>query len=224
METRSAGYITARRVAGRVDTIGAHAVFGEVMGLVAATLSCAALGAYVARDLGRTPAVACAIAGCVSLCLTGGAARRSERQAITALFAGGLLIGFGLAPLLGYYAHAHPSVVWHAAATSALFTSVLGATGYAIRRDLSGIGRALVLLLAATLIAALATALISTGAADRGYSIAWVVVFGGFTVVDFNLMRRAGVQDVVPLAAGVFLDILNLFLALLELLGSDGDS
>ena len=71
---------------------------------------------------------------------------------------------------------------------------------------------------------ALGTVLISTADADRAYSIAWITVFGGFTVVDFNLMRRAGVQDVVPLAAGVFLDILNIFLALLDLLDSDGGS
>ena len=140
----------------------------------------------LAPDIGRTAAIGCSIAGCVCLCLTNGAARRSEYRAIAALFAGGLFIGIGPPP--------------------------------------PRIGRGLSVLLAATLITALGTVLISTAGADRACSIAWITVFGGFTAVDFNLMRRAGVQDVVPLAAGVFLDILNIFLALLDLLDSDAGS
>ena len=155
METRNADYITSRRVTGRVETIGAHAVFGEVMGLVALTLACAALGAYLAPDIGRTAAIGCSIAGCVCLCLTDGAARRSENRAIAALFAGGLLIGIGLGGILGYYVNARPSVVWSSAATSGLFVAAFGAVGYATGRDLSRIGRGLSVLLAATLITAL---------------------------------------------------------------------
>jgi FtsH-binding integral membrane protein len=45
-------------------------------------------------------------------------------------------------------------------------------------------------------------------------------VFGGYTLFDFNRLRRADVQDVVPLAAGIFLDVVNVFLFLLDL-GSD---
>jgi modulator of FtsH protease len=221
MDTRSADYITARRVSGRVDTIGAHAVFAQVMGLVALTLACAALGAYLAPDLGQTAAIACSIAGCVSLCVTNGAARRSELWAIAALFTGGLLVGIGLGPVLSSYWDAGPTVVWSSAATSGLLVAAFGAIGYATRRDLSRIGRGACVLLAAALLTALASVLIWTADGDRAYSIAWITVFGGFTAVDFNLMRRAGVQDVVPLAAGVFLDLLNIFLALLDLFDSD---
>jgi FtsH-binding integral membrane protein len=221
MDTRSADYITARRVGGRVDTVGAHAVFAQVMGLVALTLACAALGAYLAPDIGGTAAIGCSIAGCVSLCVTDGAARRSELWAIAALFTGGLLIGIGLGPVLGYDLEAHPTVVWSSAAASALFVAAFGAIGYATRRDLSRIGRGACVLLAAALLTALASVLISTPHGHSAYSIVWIAAFGGFTAVDFNLMRRAGVQDAVPLAAGVFLDLLNIFLALLDLFDSD---
>jgi modulator of FtsH protease len=224
METRSAHYITARRVTGRVDTIGTHAVFGSVMGLVALTLGCTALGAAAGRDLGENAAFGCTIAGCVVLCLTGPAARRSEVLAIGALFAAGLLVGLGLAPILAWYLAFQPETIWHAAAATGLFVSALGATGYLIRRDLSVARRALFAALVATLACGLAAALVLTPEAQRGYSVAGLLVFGGFTVVDFNQMRRAGVQDVVPLAAGVFLDVLNVFLYVLDLLGSDGDS
>ena len=224
MNTRVADYNTAHRVTGRVETIGSGAVFASVMGLVAVTVGFAALGAAVNRGIGATSAYGCTIAGCVTLCLTGAAARHSEVLAITALFAGGLLVGLGLGPVLDAYVETDPGTVWHAAAATGVLVALLGAIGYAFRRDLTTLRRALLLGLVGTLLVGLAAAIIATAAADRVYCTLGVVVFGGFTVVDFNLMRRAGVQDVVPLAAGVFLDVLNVFLFLLDLLESDGDS
>jgi modulator of FtsH protease len=46
-----------------------------------------------------------------------------------------------------------------------------------------------------------------------------LVIFGGFTVVDFNRLRRADAASSVAIAAGIFLDIFNVFLLLLELFG-----
>ncbi len=49
------------------------------------------------------------------------------------------------------------------------------------------------------------------------YSILGLLIFGGYVVVDFNRMRRAGKDEVIPLAAGIFLDILNIFLFFLRI-------
>jgi FtsH-binding integral membrane protein len=38
-------------------------------------------------------------------------------------------------------------------------------------------------------------------------------------VVDLNRMRRAGMDEAVQIAAGIFLDIVNLFLFFLQLFG-----
>ena len=51
------------------------------------------------------------------------------------------------------------------------------------------------------------------------YSLAGLVIFGGYTVLDFNRMRRAGMQESVPLAAGIFLDVINIFLFFLRIFG-----
>ena len=37
--------------------------------------------------------------------------------------------------------------------------------------------------------------------------------------MDFNRLRRAGQGEAIPLAAGIVLDILNIFLLLLRLFG-----
>ncbi len=44
-------------------------------------------------------------------------------------------------------------------------------------------------------------------------------MFGLYTVLDFNRLRHAGTDQAIPLAAGIFLDILNVFLLFLQLFG-----
>jgi modulator of FtsH protease len=56
-------------------------------------------------------------------------------------------------------------------------------------------------------------------AAYVGWTILGLVVFGLYTVVDFNRLRRAGTGEAIPLAAGIFLDVLNLFLLFLRVFG-----
>ena len=42
-------------------------------------------------------------------------------------------------------------------------------------------------------------------------------------MIDFNRLRRAGGEEAIPLAAGIFLDVLNIFLFFLQLFGGSND-
>jgi hypothetical protein len=44
------------------------------------------------------------------------------------------------------------------------------------------------------------------------YALVGLAIFGLYTVIDFNRLRRAGTDEAIPLAAGIFLDVLNIFL------------
>jgi FtsH-binding integral membrane protein len=55
------------------------------------------------------------------------------------------------------------------------------------------------------------------------YAVAGLAIFGAFTVFDFNRLRRASAASAVPIAAGIFLDIFNVFLLMLELFGGGRD-
>jgi FtsH-binding integral membrane protein len=55
------------------------------------------------------------------------------------------------------------------------------------------------------------------------WSVAGLVIFGGFTIFDFNRLRRAGNESAVPIAASIFLDVLNVFLFWLQLFGGGRD-
>jgi FtsH-binding integral membrane protein len=203
---------------GSVETVGSTGVFGQVMGLVAVTVGFFTLGAYLGRHFTGGASLVCFILGFVSI-IGLNFARRSEGLAITMLFAAGLFLGLGLGGGLSTYAEVEPSVVWQAAGATALFVGGLGATGYAIRKDLSGGYRFLFVALLALIVFGFIGLLVSMPHASIIYAVAGLVIFGGYTVLDFNRMRRAGMGEVVPLAAGIFLDVLNIFLFFLRIFG-----
>jgi uncharacterized protein len=66
---------------------------------------------------------------------------------------------------------------------------------------------------------------VSIPSANIIYAVAGLVIFGGFTIVDFNRLRRSGDDSMggaVAIAAGIFLDIFNVFLLFLDLFGGGG--
>ena len=133
------------------------------------------------------------------------AARGREQLAIGLLFGLGLVLGLAVAPVIADYAAADPSALWQAAGATAAFVAALGAYGYATRRDLSSWGRTLFWALLALIV------------------FGTVAIFGGFTIYDFNRLRRASDDGAVVIAASIFLDIFNVFLLFLNLFGGERD-
>jgi FtsH-binding integral membrane protein len=202
----------------------ARAVFGQVMGLVALTVGCAALGAYVGRDLtGGTGIVAFIAAFACIFGLNAAAARGREQLATGLLFGLGLLLGLAVAPVLAVYARTDPSVLWQAAGATAAFVGALGAYGYATRRDLSSWGRTLFWALLALIVFGIVAIFASIPHAHIIYVVAGLVIFGAFTIFDFNRARRSNPAGAVPIAASIFLDIFNVFLLMLELFSGGRD-
>jgi FtsH-binding integral membrane protein len=195
-------------------------VFGQVMGLVALTIACLALGAYIGRDLsGGTGIVMFIGAFACIFGLNFASARGHEQLAIGLLFGMGLLLGLTFGPVLNAYAKADPSALYQAAGSTAVFVAGLGAYGYATRRDLSSWFRVLFWALIALLVFGLVAIFVAIPHANVIYSVLGLVVFGGFTIFDFNRLRRANMASSVPIAASIFLDIFNIFLFMLRLFG-----
>jgi FtsH-binding integral membrane protein len=197
---------------------GTRAVFGQVMGLVALTVGFAALGAYLGRDLTGGAGIAFFIG--TFACIIGlniASGRGPEQLATGLLFGLGLLLGLAVAPVLAYYAKMDPAPLWQAAGTTAAFVAALGSYGYATRRDLSSWARTLFWALLALIVFGIVTLLVSIPNGNVIYCVLGLVIFGGFTVFDFNRLRRADMASTVPIAASIFLDIFNVFLLLLNL-------
>jgi FtsH-binding integral membrane protein len=199
---------------------GTRAVFGQVMGLVALTVGCTALGAYIGRNLTGGTGIAFFIGAFA--CIFGlnfASSRGHEQLAIGLLFGLGLLLGLAVAPVLAVYAKAQPAALWQSAGATAAFVAGLGAYGYATRRDLSSWARTLFWALLALIVFGIVGIFVAIPNGNLIYAVAGLAIFGAFTIFDFNRLRRASMSSAVPIAASIFLDIFNVFLFMLRLFG-----
>jgi FtsH-binding integral membrane protein len=199
-------------------------LLGQVMGLVAVTVGFTALGAYLGRNLSGGTGLLLFIGafGCI-FGLNIAAAKGREQLAIGLLFGLGLLLGLAVAPVIADYAKANPSALWQAAGATAAFVGACGAYGYATRRDLSSWARTLFWALLGLIAFGIVAIFVSIPNANVIYAVAGLVIFGGFTIFDFNRLRRSTPDAAVPIAAGIFLDVFNVFLLLLNLFGGGRD-
>lgn len=198
-----------------------RAVFAEVMGLVAICCLFAAGGAYVGRDLtGVWFLLPWLLAiGCV-IGLNVANARGLRQVALALLFAVGLLLGISVGTTLNYYAVNDPGALYQAAGATGLFVGALGAGGYATRRDLSGLYRLAFWLLLGLIGFGIVLIFVNLPGGSLVYSVLGLGVFGLYVVIDFNRLRRSGEDQVIPIAAGIFLDVFNIFLFFLRIFGN----
>ena len=193
-------------------------LFGQTMGLVAVTAGLFALGAYLGRDLSYGWGFVAYIASFGLLLGLNVAVSRSEAVAMGLLFGFGALVGVGTAPTIAYYASTNPQSVWQAGGATALFIAGFGTAGYATRRDLSGLARVCFWALLVLIVFGIVTIFVNIPNSALIYSIAGLAIFAGFTLYDFQRLRRTQDIRAAPLlAASIFLDVLNVFLLLLNL-------
>jgi FtsH-binding integral membrane protein len=200
--------------------VSTNTLFAQTMTYVAGTAGLFALGAYVGRNLTGAAGLVAFIAAFVCLIAMRATANRSRQGTLALLAAFGLLIGVAVSPTIVYYASADPQALWKAGGATALFISALGSAGYATRRDLSGLARACFWALLALILFGVVTIFVRIPGGSMIYSIAGLVIFAGFTLIDFQRLRRSQNINSAPLlAASIFLDILNVFLFFLNIFG-----
>ena len=198
----------------------AHVLFGQTMGLVAVTAGLFAVGAYLGRNMSQGAGFLWFLVAFGCLIGMSFAIRKSEQLAIGLLFAFGVLVGLATAPTIAYYASTNPQAVWQAGGATALFIAGFGAAGYATRRDLQPLARILFWALLALIVFGIITIFVRIPNGQLIYAILGLVIFAGFTMIDFQRLRRAKDIRVAPLlAASIFLDILNVFLFFLSIFG-----
>jgi FtsH-binding integral membrane protein len=143
-----------------------------------------------------------------------------QNVALTGLFT--FAEGVWLAPLLYMAERTQPGIINQAAL---LTLGTFGAlTAYAVfsRRDFSAWGGFFMVGLVILLITAVLNLFFRSSAAALYISAAAVFVFGGLLVFDtWRILRSGqyGEDDYVAAAVQIYLDLLNMFLAILSLLG-----
>jgi modulator of FtsH protease len=209
MSTYAASGVRARSTA---------AVLGQVMFLVAVALGFAAAGTLMGRELSEGAARACTFAGLGMLIVTWfvDAVRRGP-LGIGWLCGLALLIGLGLGPVIGYLAEVNPGSITTAAGLTALTVLGMAAAGFVFSKDTVGFMKPLsFLLLGAVAISLMSLVFGGLGALSPVLSIAIIGISAALIFVDFNYVRKHATEDdVVWLATGIFVSILNIFVSFL---------
>ena len=133
------------------------------------------------------------------------------------------LLGFGLGPIIGHYLAVDPSIVMTAlGGTGAIF---LGLSGYALttRKDFSFMGGFLMVGLLVVIGAAILNIFFAMPALFLAVNAAIVMIMAGLILFQTSALIHGGETNYIMATAGLFLSILNLFTALLHLLGALGD-
>ena len=130
------------------------------------------------------------------------------------------LLGYGLGPVLSYYLSVNPSIVMTAlGGTGAIF---LVLSGYALttRKDFSFMGGFLMVGLFVVLGAALLNTFFAWPALFLAVNAGIILVMSGLILYETSAIIHGGETNYIMATASLFLSILNLFQALLHLLGA----
>ena len=199
------------------------ATLSRVMGLLAVASAFTAAGALVGLPLGRA-GFFIGLVGGIACLIALGFVKDSTPLNLVLLYAFAVLEGMILGQVLETYLRAGLSrIVLDAAAVTTGVSLVAGAYGYTTKRDLTALGSVLFIGLLAVIGASLLGLFLHMPALYTAVAAAAALVFTGFLVFDLNRIAKAGqvdTGDAVLLAVSVYVDILNLFLALLSLLSA----
>jgi modulator of FtsH protease len=199
---------------------GTATVLGQVLFLVAVALAFSVAGTFMGRELSEGTARACSFAGLGMLIVTWfvDAVRRGP-LGIFWMCGFALLIGLGLGPLIGYLAEVDPGAITTAAGITALTVLGMGALGFSLSKDLKAWMRPLsFIVLGAVAVSLIALIFGGLGALSPFISLIILGASALLILVDFNYTRKHATEDdVVWLATGIFVSILNIFLSILNL-------
>ena len=153
-------------------------------------------------------------------------AAKNSPAALPVFLVYSVLNGFTLSFVVAFYT---PGTVLSAFVSSALLFFVMAAIGIFTKKDLSGMGRALMAALVGLIIAMVVNLFLANSFFDYMISIAMVLVFSGLIAWDNQKIRyvyeESGGQVAtgwaVSLALSLYLDFINVFLSLLRIFGSD---
>jgi modulator of FtsH protease len=198
------------------------AVLGRVLGLLGFAFLFTAGGAVIGRNLGPGGFVL-AVVGSFGTLIALQFLRERSPINLGLLYAFATFEGILLGLILdAYIARGLGEVVLDAAGTTAAVALGAGAYGYTTKRDLSGMAGFLFIGLIGVIVASLVGIFVQMPLLYIGISAVAAVLFTGFLMFDLNRVAKArGATEgqAILLAVSVYLDIVNLFLALLRLFG-----
>jgi len=151
-------------------------------------------------------------------------AAKNSPAALPVFLVYSVLNGFTLSFVVAFYT---PGTVLSAFISSALLFFVMAVIGIFTKKDLGGMGRALMAALVGLIIAMVVNLFLANSFFDYMISIAMVLVFSGLIAWDNQKIRYVYEQSrgqvatgwIISMALSIYLDFINLFLSILRIFG-----
>jgi modulator of FtsH protease len=204
---------------GYAPAIPVQALLGQVLGITALGLIITSLAAYFFQGIAYGAGLIAMIVGFVLLFVIN-ATRANQALSLGLFYAFTFLEGIGLAPVIHNYAVSFGSgIVVDAAATTGLGMLALACIVYATGLDLRRFQGIAFLALIGLIIVGIVSAF-THWVHPSVYSWLTLAIFTFLVLIDFARIRAGGDGFTpVQLAVQIYLDAINIFLAILQLLG-----
>jgi FtsH-binding integral membrane protein len=208
-----------QRPFGYAPSIPVQNLLGQVLGISALGLLITAGAAYVFQGLSFGIGLIAMIAGFLVL-LAINMTRANEALSLTLFYLFAALEGVGIAPTIHQYVvNIGAGVVVQAAATTGLGMLALGCIVYATGLDLRRFQGYFFLALIGLVIVGVIS-VFTHWIHPTTYSWLTLAIFTGLVLIDFARIRAGGSGFTpVQLAVQIYLDAINIFLAILTILG-----
>ena len=146
-------------------------------------------------------------------------------KGIVAVFAFTGVLGAALGPMLNHYLGMAngPSLIMQALGGTAIVFFSLSAYVLTTRKDFSFMGGFLMVGLIVAVVASIALIFFNAPAASMALSALIVLLMSGFILFDTSRIIHGGETNYIRATVALYLDIYNLFTALLHLLGASDD-
>jgi FtsH-binding integral membrane protein len=199
--------------------VSTQSLLAQVLGITALGLCITATAAWLFPGVGAGAGFVAIIVGFILL-LSIYATRQNPALSLVLFYAFAFCEGIGIAPVISQYVRAFgPGVVVDAALTTGLGMFALGAIVYATGLDLRRFQGLFILALLGLIVAGIVSVFVHF---LHPQTYAWIVlaIFSGLVLIDFARIRAGG-DGLTPvmIAVSIYLDAINIFLALLQIFG-----
>lgn len=132
------------------------------------------------------------------------------------------LLGFGLGPVLSYYLAVNPSIVMTALGGTGIIFLGLSAYALTTRKDFSFMGAFLMVGFFVVIGGAILNIFLQMPVLFLVINAAVILIMSGFILYQTSSIIHGGETNYIMATAGIFLSLLNMFTALLHILGGFG--
>jgi FtsH-binding integral membrane protein len=199
--------------------IPTQSLLAQVLGITALGLGVTALAAYLTQGVPAGVGLVAMIVGFVLLFAIY-RTRANEALSLALFYAFAFLQGVGIAPVIGHYVNAvGPEVVVNAAITTGLGMFALAAIVYATGLDLRRFQGIFTIALLGLIVVGIVSLFVRFIHPET-YAWLTLAIFSGLVLIDFARIRAGG-DGLTPvmMAVSIYLDAINIFLALLSIFG-----